>query len=248
LFRSPFCFSRYITSVCSHAPHIAYNIMNKKILGWDISSTTTAYCLLEIDDITKEIKLASAGYIKPIKNGNIIERVADARDKIKTIIENVKPDYIGIEEIISFMKGKSTAKTIITLTTFNRMIGLLSYDYLQRSPELFNIMSIRHGLKFDKKLPKKEDMPEIVAKHLNINFKYEYNTKGKIKIENEDLADAMAVALYYAFILIGKITPKNKGKKKNEPKTSVSKIRNTRRIDKRSSQSSIQEIGGEISS
>jgi hypothetical protein len=110
------------------------------------------------------------------------------------------------------MAGKSTAQTIIMLTTFNRMTGLLCYDYLGHSPKLYSVMTIRHGLKLNKIFPKKEQMPELVAKHLGITFPYETNKKGKIKVENYDKADGMAVALYYAFVLSGRV--KAKGKKK----------------------------------
>ena len=110
------------------------------------------------------------------------------------------------------MKGKSTAKTVITLTTYNRMIGLVAYDYLAKAPEMFNVMSIRHGLKLNKKLPSKQEIPELVSKHLGITFPYEYKKTGKLKVENEDKADGTAVALYYAFLLSGKIV--KKGKKK----------------------------------
>lgn len=183
-----------------------------KVLGIDCSSTTIGYCLLEVDELSGKIDFISASYLKPIKKGTIIERIVDTRNKIIDILEKTQPDHIGIEDIIQFMQGKSTAQTIITLTTFNRMTCLLAYDFLSKSPELFNVMSIRHGLKFDKIFPKKEDMPELVAKHLGITFPYEVNKKGKIKVENYDMADGVAVALYYAFVLTGKI--KRKVKKK----------------------------------
>jgi len=183
----------------------------KKVLGIDVSSTTIGYCVLEIDDNNK-INFVSANYLKPIKKGTIIERIVDTRNKIEDIINKTKPDYIGIEDIIQFMKGHSTAKTIIMLTTFNRMIGLCAYDYLQKAPELFSVMTIRHGLKLGKDLPKKEDMPDLVSKHLGITFPYEVNKKGKIKVESFDMADGVAVALYYALVLTGQV--KRKGKKK----------------------------------
>lgn len=183
----------------------------KHILGIDCSSTTIGYCVLSWNDVTKDIKFVLASYIKPIKKGSIIERIADTRDKIKKIILDIKPDYIAIEDIIQFMAKKSTAKTIIILTSFNRMIGLIAYDYLGKSPELFNVMSIRHGLKVGTVLPKKEEMPDLVAKHLGITFPYEYNKLDKIKIESYDKADGMAVALYQARLLAGLI--KRKGKK-----------------------------------
>jgi hypothetical protein len=195
----------------------------KKILGFDCSSTTIGYCVLKWDEISNQISFVSADYFKPPKDGNLIERIAQTRDAIREIIENVKPDFIGVEEIISFMKGKSTAQTIIMLTTFNRMICLLAYDWLGKSPELFNVMSIRHGLKMSKELPPKENMPELCCKHLGIPLVWEKSKKGKIKTENYDRFDGVAVALYYAFVLSGKIIrkikkPKTKTKQKKKAK------------------------------
>lgn len=187
--------------------------MIKTILGFDVSSTTIGWCILNWDDVTNDITFNRAGYVKPIKTGSIIERIVDTRNKIQKIIVDAKPDSIAIEDIIQFMKGKSTAKTIIMLTTFNRMVGLTAYDYLGSSPTLYNVMTIRHGLKLDKELPKKEDMPALVAQHLGITFPYEYGKKGKIKEESYDKADGVAVTLYHAFVLAGK-TKKAKGKKK----------------------------------
>ena len=186
--------------------------MAKTILGFDASSTTIGYCVLSWDESTNKISFVKAGYIKPIKKGTIIERIVDTRNQVQKVIVDAQPDYISIEEIIQFMKGKSTAKTIIMLTTFNRMICLTAYDYLGKVPTLYSVMTIRHGLKTGKDLPKKEDMPALVAQHLGITFPYEYNKLGNIKVESYDKADGVAVALYHAFALAGKV--KRKGKKK----------------------------------
>ncbi len=186
------------------------------ILGIDCSSKTIGYSVLEIID--NKIQFISTNHLKPIKSDSIIERLAHTRDQINLIINNIKPDYIGIEEIISFMKGSSTAKTIITLTSFNRMIGLCAFDYLKRAPELFNVMSIRHGIKLNKIFPAKEDIPYVLEHHLNIKFPFIYNKKQQIKEESLDQADSLAVALYYAFILTNKIRPKSKPKLKPKSK------------------------------
>ena len=183
-----------------------------RVLGFDVSSTTIGYCVLDVDLTYNTITFVSASYLKPVKKGSIIERIVDTRNKIQKIISDTEPDLIAIEDIIQFMKGASTAKTIIMLTTFNRMIGLAAYDYAGKVPELFSVMSIRHGLKTSKDLPKKEDMPELVAKHLGIKFPYEINKKGKVKVESFDMADGVAVALYYAFLLTGRIQRKAKKK------------------------------------
>jgi Holliday junction resolvasome RuvABC endonuclease subunit len=201
-----------------------------KILAFDVSSTTIGWGSLLIDDQTKEINLLDCGYIKPIKDGSIVDRIVHTRDRILEIINKQKPDYIGVEDIIKFMKGKSTADTIIMLTTFNRMTCLLAYDYLKKLPELFNVMTIRHGLKIGKILPKKEEMPELVAKHLGITFPYEYEINKRSKIqkiseESYDTADGIAVALYYAFILTGK-------KIKKPAATKTKKNKKTKRVAK----------------
>ncbi len=192
--------------------------MIKKILGFDVSSTTIGYSVLTVDDSTNEIKFVSAQYLKPIKKGTILERVADTRDKVKKIIETIKPDQIAIEDIIMFIRGKSTANTIITLATFNRMIGLLSLDYLKKMPEMHGVLAIRHGLKLTPDFPAKEEMPDIVATHLKLNFPWEYNKKGKIKVESYDKADGIAVALFQAFCVTGKCHAKAKLPKKKKPK------------------------------
>ncbi len=185
--------------------------MNKIVLGFDISSTTIGYCVLSVNLSTKHISYIKSGFVKPSKKGNIVERLAHTRKEINSIIEDVKPDYIGIEDLIKFMP-KSTATAVVMLTTFNRMICLTCYDYLQKSPALFNVMSIRHGIKTNKMLPKKEDIPELVAHHLGIKFPYILSKRTKIKntikSESYDVADGCAVALYYAFLLLGRVKGK----------------------------------------
>ena len=193
----------------------------KRILGFDVSSSAIGYCVLEIDEFTGQIKFISMDYLKPSKSGNIMDRIVDTRNKLNDIINKMGPDYIGIEDLIKFMP-KSTATTVVVLATFNRMVCLLAYDYLLKQPELFNVMSIRHGLKINKVLPKKEEMPELVAKHLGINFPYLKSKskitkkgkkiEGKIKVESYDMADGVAVALYYAFVLTGRVQRKVKKK------------------------------------
>jgi len=177
-----------------------------KVLGFDVSSTCIGWGLLLVED--DKVSYINSGYFKPPKTGDLIDRIYKTREKILDIMSACNPDEIAIEDIVQFMKGKSTAQTIIMLTTFNRMICLLARDFLGKSPTLHNVMTIRHGLKINKNLPKKEDMPDLVAQHLGITFPYELNKKGAKKIENYDEADGIAVSLYKSFILSGKIKKK----------------------------------------
>lgn len=165
-----------------------------KILSLDASSTAIGIALLESG---KTPKLLHLSYYKPPKKGNIFERLLQTKRFIFEMLEKLQPDQVAIEDIILFMgkKGKSTAKTITTLAIFNRTVGLAILEKTGKSPDLLNVMSIRHKIKLDKKLPAKEDIPELVAKILSIPFPYVYDKKGKMKKENNDMADAAAVGL-----------------------------------------------------
>jgi|ERR1019366_5195826 crossover junction endodeoxyribonuclease RuvC len=171
----------------------------KRVCGFDVSSTTLAWAILDYTDATS-ISLFDCGYIKPIKTGTIIERLVDTRNKVKAVIEKYQPDEIAIEDIIQFMKGLSSAKTVITLATYNRMVGVCASDYLGKSPEMLNVMSIRHCIRKQaglKKIPAKEDIPELLAKVAGLKTPIMLNKKGKQKVEMFDLSDAIAVAYSY---------------------------------------------------
>lgn len=174
--------------------------MFKKVMGFDVSSSVIGYSLLEIENNKISFKLCD--YYKPIKSGNIFERLYKTKTDISKIISKNKPDYIVIEDIVQFMKNQSGAKTIISLALFNRIVGLAAFEFLGKSPELISVMSIRHGIKLSKPLPKKEEIPELVAKHLNIKFPYVYKKDGlSIRNESYDMADSIAVALFYSMKL-----------------------------------------------
>jgi len=183
-------------------------------MGLDVSSSTIGWAFLDCDE--ENIKFVKCGFFKPSKKGSILERLKQTQDAIQLILEKYKPDEIGIEEITKFMPKLSSANTIIALAVFNRSVGLVCLDYLKRSPEMFSVMAMRHGLKLTSKFPPKEDMPKLVEKHLGITFPYEYKKSGKIKTEVYDMADACIVATYYAYKLYNKLETIKKARKNNE--------------------------------
>jgi Holliday junction resolvasome RuvABC endonuclease subunit len=191
--------------------------MIKKILGFDVSSSCIGWALLAWNEETNHIGLLKVNYLKPLKKGTLISRLADTRDKIADIINQNSPNEIVIEDILLFVAGRSSANTITILASFNRMVGLLSFDYLGRSPMLYSVYDIRNGLKIGKdiKNPQKEDMPKIVSSHLGITFPWQLSKQKKIKKENYDMSDAISVALLHCRILAGLISPPiHKSKKK----------------------------------
>lgn len=171
----------------------------KRIVGFDASTSTIGVAVIDYKigqcDQVPQVKLIHNEFFKPPKKGTIFEILNKTREYITTVITDFKPDSIALEDIILFMKGHSTAKTISKLAVLNRTVGLAIYNS-GIEPELLNVMKIRHAIKLDKKLPSKESIPDLAAHHLGIDsFPYQMNKKNKPIIENYDMADAMAVAL-----------------------------------------------------
>lgn len=192
--------------------------MKKRILGFDASTTTIGMSVVDYDDNGSELKHLE--HFKPPKKGDIFERLIKVQEFVDNRLDKFKPDDVALEDIILFMKGHSTAKTVSALAILNRTVGLAVLKKMGKSPHLLNVMKIRHAIKDGKKLPGKEDIPELVAKILNIKFPYIMNKKGAVAEENYDRADSVAVSL--AFIALAKrvekkpkaVTKKKKSKKK----------------------------------
>lgn len=169
--------------------------MSKIFIGFDCSSTTIGWGVLDVD---KDIKYKDSGFIKPNKKLSIIDNLADTRDQINNVLNEQKPDFIGIEDIILFMAKRSSAQTIVKLATFNRMVALCCRDYLNRSPELINVIKVRKSLSNSKTTPSKEEVYNLLEFILNCKLKKVYNTKMKLKDETYDMSDGVAVAYYCA--------------------------------------------------
>lgn len=171
-----------------------------RILGLDASSSTIGVAIIDVNN--KKIKLYHHEYYKPPKKGHLIERLYTTKQYIIQLLNNYKPDEVAIEEFIPFMKAKSQAATTITLGIFNRTIGLTIYEETKKMPHMLNVNSVRHTLKFGKKAPKKEEIPEVVSKHLGIEFPYykkinRRTKKEQIMVESYDVADSIAIGLAY---------------------------------------------------
>lgn len=193
-----------------------------RVLSLDASTTTIG---LAVFDYTKfsDVKMVHHEYYKPPKEGDIFERLAQVRDFIYARLDSYKPDHVALEDIILFMKGHSTAATVSALAVLNRTVGLAIYNQSGKSPELLNVMKIRHALKTDSQLPPKETIPDLVALHLKITFPWVLKEKGRGKKkemkpieENYDMADAMAVGLAYIKIKDVESQPKKAPKKKKK--------------------------------
>jgi Holliday junction resolvasome RuvABC endonuclease subunit len=181
------------------------------VMGLDVSSSCIGLSLISENNSKFElIKLES---YKPDKKNGLFDSLLKTQKHIREILKEWKPDTVVIEDIAQhFAGGASSAGTIITLAIYNRMIGLTVYETTGKDPELLNVNTVRSIIRpknISGKLPK-EDVPEVVAAILNIEFPYIYKKKGNIDPESYDRADSIAVAVAYAALQISKKEKKAK--------------------------------------
>lgn len=172
-------------------------------MGFDASTSTIGICVLDFDENSTEFSIEPvfATYFKPNKKLEVFERLADTKKYLIELIAKYNPDVLVLEEIIKFMKGKTTANTITALAILNRTVGLTIFEQTQVPPILLHVQTIRHAIKLTPKLPSKDQIPEIISYYFNKPFPYIFDKKGKIKPENYDLADGCAVAIATAKLM-----------------------------------------------
>jgi Holliday junction resolvasome RuvABC endonuclease subunit len=169
------------------------------ILGLDCSSATIGWGLISLD-----FNLLAYGHIKPLKSDfDLIERLNDTYNQISFLCDKFKPKHIAIEDVITYMKGNSQAKTISILIAFNRISALAGFRKT-KDIKFYSVHEIRKLIKvhynFNNKIGK-EDMPEIIQKNLLKDFEYIINRKGNVAKETMDEADGIAAALAYVIEL-----------------------------------------------
>lgn len=185
-----------------------------RIAGFDISSTTIGWAILDVNK--NKIKLYKYGYIKPLEKENLFFTLSKTIEQVIDILIKFKVKEVAIEDIMSYMPKKSSANTIIKLAVFNRSIGLAIYEKLNIMPHFYNVLSIRHGLKINTKLPDKLEMPNLVERILQFELKKEFKKNGKIKDEYYDQADAISCGIYHCLQQFNFVINENCSLKKNK--------------------------------
>ena len=143
-----------------------------KVLGLDISTSCTGWCILD-----GQCKIVEIGYIDLSKTKGIFKKSAEVESKILEIFKKHSIERIFIEENLqSFRSGFSSASTISTLAKFNGIVSFICYKTFKIEPEFFNVNAARKilGIKLVRKkdggLPTKEQLM-MWAKE-NIDYKW----------------------------------------------------------------------------
>lgn len=188
-------------------------------MGLDASTTTVG---ISIIDYNPGLTLVHSEYYKPDKSQGILEMLRLARQHILNLFFKYQVQEFVIEDYVRFMKGASSASTVIPLAILNMSLRLAILDS-GIVPQALNVLKIRHTIKTNKKLPTKEEIPDLVALHLGITYPWLHRVNRKketvIMEESYDVADSMAVAIAWAML---QMAPKKKSRvKKISPSKKV---------------------------
>ena len=176
------------------------------ILGIDISTSITGFA------IVADGQIVFYDSIDLRKYKNIFDKTIAIKEKLLDLYEMYQCDnessirignseypieHIYIEQSLHmFMGGKSSAKTLSTLTRFNGIVSLLVYELFEIRPEFIGASSARKAAGI--KVPRGQKAKQVVLQHLLDNepaFKIEYTKNGNPKPESYDRADAIIIAM-----------------------------------------------------
>lgn len=174
------------------------------ILGIDISTSITGFA------VVGDGQLLHYSSIDLRKHKNVFSKAEEIKEYIADLFENYQLDqdnngwggskhpieHIYIEQPLHmFMRGKSSAKTLSTLMTFNGIVSWLVYDLFEIKPQYISATSARKRAGI--RVPRGEKAKEVVLKHLldtEPAFKIEYTKHGNPVAGSYDKADAIVVA------------------------------------------------------
>ena len=161
------------------------------ILGLDISTSITGYTILNDDGSVAECSFIDLKKVKDVFGKASLCQSVFAKLFAKYPIKKV---YIE-ESLQMFSMGKSSAKTLATLTKFNGILSWIIFNDFLISPKHLPAISARKkaGIILVKGVKGKE----CVMKHILTNetwFPIQYTKTGKIKPYCYDMADSFVIA------------------------------------------------------
>ena len=161
------------------------------ILGLDISTSITGYCILGDDGL-----IVDQGHIDLRKEKDFFHKVQIAEDRLKEIIEEYKIKNVWIEQSLqAFRPGMSSIKTLLTLSKFNGILSWIAWKETGISPNYIGASTARKTCGIT--IPRGKKAKEVVVNFLldtEPAFVVDYTKFGNIKQHYYDVADAIIVA------------------------------------------------------
>ena len=163
-------------------------------LGLDISTSITGATL--VDDIGQVLYCEAWD----TRNKNHFPDLWDKANFIKGRLLDLKAMFV-IERVFieqslqAFRPGFSSAKTLLTLASFNGIVSYICQDQLGIKPEYIGASTARksNGIK----IPRGEKAKKVVLQHVLDNesdFVVEYTKQGNPKPGSYDRADSLIIA------------------------------------------------------
>jgi crossover junction endodeoxyribonuclease RuvC len=156
-----------------------------RILGIDPGLNITGYGVVSIED--NEISVVEAGVIRSVRSQDLTMRLKSIHDGLLDVIDSLKPDCMGLEELYSHYQRPQTAiimghaRGVICLAAGMRDVPLVPYAATQ----------VKKVLTGNGRAPKVQ-VQQAVARHLNLN-----------EIPNPpDVADALAIAICHYYLTL----------------------------------------------
>lgn len=140
-----------------------------KILGLDISTSITAYTLIDTE-VSQSHSIVEYDGIHLSKEKSLYDKAELIRSCFNEMKKRHQIDRIFAEESLqAFRRGLSSAKTLSTLTRFNGIVCYLAEDIFRTNVDLVNVIHARSrlGLKINRKIEKnsKEQVLEWAMNH-----------------------------------------------------------------------------------
>lgn len=178
------------------------------VLGLDVSTSCTGYCLLRKSQ--DKIELVNAGAIKLSKLKTFYQKAVAVERFLESLNSSYEISRVAIEvNLQSFRPGMSSAKTLFSLAKFNGVVGFISERITSSEPMMVNATSARSklGIKIQRNisLNTKEQVLDWV-KSQKLLADYSWPTKkmksGPRKDQTVDdpscfdIADATVIAMF----------------------------------------------------
>lgn len=129
------------------------------ILGLDVSTSKTGWCLLNGDG-----SLAKMGCVVSSDGSDLFDRSDRLVSEIKAVIAEA-PETVEIvieEPLLRFAKGMSSASTLLTLNRYNGMVTYACWKALGIRPVHLNVIFARRRLGIKKE--KGDNVKEVVMR------------------------------------------------------------------------------------
>ena len=177
------CFKRADDSHQARVPNTLNPEPTTRILGIDPGLNITGYGVLAVRG--NDLELVEAGVIRSVRSQDLSMRLKSIHDGLLDVIDSLKPDCMGLEQLYSHYQRPQTAiimghaRGVICLAAGQRELPLVSYAATQ----------VKKVLTGNGRAPKTQ-VQLAVARHLALDT----------VPEPPDVADALAIAICHYYL------------------------------------------------